>query len=439
MKMQPGRGEAPTSPRAVVIGLDCLQGLQAARILSARGIRVLGVAKDPSHYAVSTRVCERIMFVNTGGPALIDLLERIGPSFRCKPVLFPCQDKNVVEISRARHRLDAWYRLALAEHDVVETLIDKASFYEYAVEAGLPVPPTYVIRNRLEAERAAAQLSYPAILKPSVRLREWSRHTKLKALIAESPEELLAHHDRFSPWASVLIAQQLIVGSDSRHVTCNSYFDRRGEPLVTFTTRKIRQWPPRTGQACSSVEVRDDEAVELTRRVFGGVDYRGLAYLETKRDERTGAHMIIEANVGRPTGRASTAEAAGVPLLYTMYCDAVGLPLPFDRQQRYLEVTWLHIIRDLQASAYHWARGELTMRDWLRSLRGPRTYAIASWSDPWPFVRAVRSSLVELGPGKDRRGRAPERRRRGDGWFTRPRAMILDMLRTASAWKERRV
>jgi D-aspartate ligase len=405
-----GREMRQDRPHAIVIGLDCLQGLQSARILAARGVPVIGIAKDRSHYATSTRVCERLLFVDTGGDALIDLLEQLGSSFRDPPVLFPCQDKNVLVLSRARERLQTWYRIALAEPGLVEKLTDKSTFFEYAASAGLPVPPTRVLENRDDAERAATELSYPTILKPSVRLREWSKHTKVKALIAEDPAQLLDHYDVFSQWASVLVAQQLIRGGDGNHVTCNSYFDRRGEPVVTFTTRKIRQWPPKTGQACASVEIRDDEAVELTRRVFGGIGYHGLAYLESKRDEVTGEHLIIEANVGRPTGRASTAEAAGVELLYTMYCDAVGLPLPAGREQRYLGVTWLHIMRDLQASGYHWTRGELSLHDWARSLRGPRTHAIASRRDPMPFLKALRGIVPALRSPRNRATPGPSSR-----------------------------
>jgi D-aspartate ligase len=401
-RTRPGR----VRPPAIVIGLDCLQGLQTARILAGRGIPVIGIAKDPSHYAVSTRVCDTIMTVDTGGPALVDLLVELGPTFGSRPVLFPCQDKNVLVLSRARDRLDAWYSIALADPEVVETLADKASFYEYGASVGLPLPPTYVLRDRADAEHAAARLPYPSILKPSVRLRDWSKHTKLKALIADTPEELLAHYDLFSQWASVLVAQQLINGADTNHVTCNSYFDGHGELAVSFTTRKIRQWPPKTGQACSSEEVRDDEAVELTRQVFGGIGYRGLAYLESKRDEVTGEHAIIEANVGRPTGRASSAEAGGVELLFTMYCDLVGLPLPADRQQRYTNVVWLHVMRDLQAAVHHWRRRELTVRRWWRSVRGPRTHAIASWRDPVPFVKAIRSAIPELWPSNSARRRS---------------------------------
>jgi D-aspartate ligase len=394
-------------PHAIVVGLDCLQGLQSARILAARGVPVVGIVKHATHYAAATRVCEEVHVADTGGPGLVDLLEDLGPSFAARPVLYPCQDKNVLVLARARERLVPWYRIALAPREVVEMLLDKASFHAYARAAGLPVPTSYVLHDRRDAEEAARLLSYPSILKPSVRLREWSKHTKLKALIADDPDQLLAHYDLFAPWASVLIAQQLIRGADRNHVTCNAYFDRDGQPAVVFTTRKIRQWPPRTGQACSSQEVRDDTAVELTLRVFGGIGYRGLAYLETKRDEVTGEYGIIEANVGRPTGRSSSAEAAGVDLLYTMYCDAVGLPLPPNREQHYGTGTWLHTVRDLQAAAYHLRRRELTVAGWWRSIQGPRNHAIASLRDPAPFVRAVVGAVGERASPRPARPRTP--------------------------------
>ena len=71
------------------------------------------------------------------------------------------------------------------------------------------------------------------------------------------------------------------------------------------------------------------------RELFESVDYRGLGYVEIKRDTRSDMYAIIEANIGRPTGHSAIAERGGVELLFTAYADAVGLPLPSAREQRY--------------------------------------------------------------------------------------------------------
>jgi predicted ATP-grasp superfamily ATP-dependent carboligase len=388
----PGNGGG-SKPYAIVIGLDSLQGLQTARVLAARDVPVIGIAKNSDAYACRTRVCEEILVTDTGGDRLIDLLSDLGEGFSSMPVLYPCQDKNVILISQHRERLTPWYHIMLPPHEVVETLMSKVTFAEYAQEAGLPIPPTFVLRNREEAETAATALNYPAIVKPAARLRMWSKHTKLKAFVAANPGELLAHYDRIHTWADGLIAQELIQGDDVNHVTANCYFDRRGEPVAMFTSRKLRQWLPTTGQACLSEEIRDENVVKETERLFRGVDYRGLGYLEMKRDERTGTYLIIEPNIGRPTGRSAAAEASGVELLYTMYCDALGWPLPPDREQKFTGVKWIHLVRDLQASIHHWRRGELTPGAWLKSVRGPKSYAIISFRDPLPFLAAMMKAI----------------------------------------------
>lgn len=375
--------------RAVVIGLDCLQGLQTARILAARGVGVIGVAKDPAHHACRTKVCEEIVIADTGGVGLVTALARVGPGFVRKPVLFPCQDKNVAIVSAHRAELEQWYEIVLPPHDVVEMMMDKARFYEFAMSRGFPLVPTYMLDSAEAVQRAAAELAYPAILKPSLRLREWSKYTREKAFIVGSAQDLIDHYERMRTWTDVLIAQEFIPGPESNHFTTNCYFGEDGEALVTFTTRKIRQWPPGTGQACLSEEAENQTVVKETLRVFGSVPYRGLAYLEMKRDERTGAYYIIEPNIGRPTGRSASAEAAGVELIYTMYCDALGLDLPTSRFQTFRNVKWIHLMRDLQASVHHMRRGELTVGDWWRSVRGRRAYAIASWRDPLPFLAAL--------------------------------------------------
>jgi predicted ATP-grasp superfamily ATP-dependent carboligase len=105
-----------------------------------------------------------------------------------------------------------------------------------------------------------------------------------------------------------------------------------------------------------------------------------------KRDARSGKYFIVEPNVGRPTGRSATAEAGGVELLYTMYCDALGLPLPANREQKYTGVKWINSRQDLQSALYRWWHGELTLQEWWQSWHGRRTHAVFAWRDPLPFL-----------------------------------------------------
>lgn len=387
---------ASRPPTAVVIGMDNATGVQSARILKARGVPVIGIAKDPDHWCCRTNACERILFTDIAGDGLVDTLESLGPSLGGKAVLYPCTDLSVLVVSRNRERLAEHYHVLLADPDTVEMLVDKVRFYTWAAEQDLPIPKTFFLRSRFDAETAAAKLEYPCMLKPPIRTPTWARNSKDKVVKIRSAEHLLQVWDRVSGWVDMLMVQDWVEGSDETLWSCNCYFDRSSEPLVAFIARKIRQWPPATGTASLSVEDRNDVVLETTLDLFRRVGYRGLGYVEMKRDARTGKHYIIEPNIGRPTGRSAIAEAGGVELLYTMYCDAIGRPLPENRVQTYGGVKWISLRRDLQSSLWYARRGELTFRDWWKSVRGRKAYAVWSWRDPAPFLADFRRTIALL-------------------------------------------
>jgi hypothetical protein len=78
-----------------------------------------------------------------------------------------------------------------------------------------------------------------------------------------------------------------------------------------------------------------------------------------------------------------------------MYCDLLGRRLPWRRVQEYRGLKWIHLRRDFQSSLFRWWHDELTIREWLRSLRGPMVEAQFSWRDPAPFCADLVRVLVE--------------------------------------------
>jgi predicted ATP-grasp superfamily ATP-dependent carboligase len=252
----------------------------------------------------------------------------------------------------------------------------------------------------VEAVKAAADIDYPSVLKPPGKSATWLSHTQAKAYAVHDAEELLTVYDRISGWAPVLLLQEWVSGPETELYSCNAYFDRQGRPLATVVARKLRQWPPGIGTSASGEECRNDDVLATTVRVFGDVQFHGLAYLEMKRDTRSGRLRIIEPNVGRPTGRSAIAEAAGVELLLTAYCDALGLPLPVARTQQYGTAKWVDLRRDAQAAVVAWRAGSLSLPEWARWLIGPKAHAIWSLRDPAPFLadlgQAARSGVKML-------------------------------------------
>lgn len=391
------RSRLKARPPAIVIGLESIVGLQTARILKRRGVPVIAITDDISSYCCRTNVCEQIIATPAGNDGLIEVLEELAQNFSEKAVLFPCTDMNVMHISRNRRRLEDNYHVLLPSADIVELLLDKTSFYNFAEENGFQIPRTFFLRRQEDAEQAAQQLAFPCILKPPTKTPEWLRRANVGVYKINSAEEFLSLYDVCKDWAETLMVQEWVKGSDANLYSCNCYFDSNSNPLVTFVARKIRQWPPEAGTSSLGEECRNDFVLNESIRLFASVSYRGLGYVEFKQDIRTGKHYIIEPNIGRPTGRSAIAEAGGVELLYATYCDAVGLPLPLNLEQQYGNAKWIYWRRDFQAALFYWRRGDLSLKEWWQSWRGKKWSAVFSWTDPAPFfadlIRVTRMFL----------------------------------------------
>jgi predicted ATP-grasp superfamily ATP-dependent carboligase len=377
----------------VVTNLEVFVGLQTARLMRRHGIPVVGLADRPRDPLCRTRSVDAVFDAGTRGIDTVDVLRELAPLFPSRPVLIPCSDAAVAAISAARDSLA--YHVVLPDHDVIELLTDKSRFLDHAQAIGVPVSPFQVIHSRADAETAAATLRYPVVMKPFRSSPEWEERVGQKALRVFDAAKLLSTWDRAAP-AYPVLAQEWVEGGDDHLYSFNGYFDAAGRPLATFIARKLRQWPPHTGMSSLGVECRNDAVLEAAVRLFESVPYRGFAYLEMKRDDRTGTHFAIEANIGRPTGRSPIAEAGGVELHYTAYCDALGLPLPAARVQRYGRAKWIYLARDLVSAWYYGRRGELTWRDWWQSIRGVRADAVFSWSDPIPFLLDAAGGLARV-------------------------------------------
>ncbi len=390
---------APDRPAVVVLDLQGAVGLQTARILSFRGVPVIGIG-EPGKPFCRTRVCQKVITTDMKSDAPLAVLRELGASLPQRAVLVPCTDRSVLLVSRHRVDLEPAFHIVMPPSEVMEVLIDKARFYEFAKRHGLPVPATHFITSLDDLRHLRRSVRFPCVVKPTVRDHRWSRKAGWKVKTAADQAELEGVCATAFQWADTLIVQDWIDGDETQLYSCNAYFDAASRPLATCVARKLRQWPPHTGSSSLGVEWRNDEVRQTCIDVFQAARFRGLAYLEMKRGP-DGRHWIIEPNVARPTGRSAIAEASGVELLYTMYCDALGRSLPAQREQHYRGVKWMHFRWDLQAAIVLWSRGELGLRDWWRSWRGKKAHAVFSWRDPLPFVldlwHALRSSVTGKG------------------------------------------
>jgi len=381
-------------PYAVLINMDYLTGLQTARILAKYEVPVIGLAENTDHFCAKTNACEKVLPSGKMSDELIENLIKLGKELDQKAVLYPCQDASVLLVSQNREKLEPYYYISLPANETVELLMDKPRFYDFAQKENLPVAKFFILKERKDALEAVDKLIFPCVLKPHMRSPQWEENTKLKAFKVMNVDEFLETYDKICEWSDTLMIQEWIDGDDTSLYSCNSYYNKNSESLADFTAKKLRQWPIVTGNTSLGIDVMDKMVLDVTTDLFKKVNYVGLGYVEIKKDIKTNKYYIIEPNIGRPTGRSALAEACGVDLIYTMYCDCLGLPLPETRTQKLKNIKWIHLRTDLQSAYNYWKRGKLTFREWLKSMKGKKFYAVISWKDPMPFLIELKSGLV---------------------------------------------
>lgn len=320
---------------------------------------------------------------------------RIRKLFTYNPVVFPCNDEDVSAIVMDTERLKGSFRLSLPSISTLNLLTNKHSFLKYCSERLIQTPRTVVVQEAGDSERVVSELTFPLVVKPAVKTVKWRSTFRTKALLVSTLpdwQELLRSKFNRDTW----IVQEWVKGGDHSLYSCNCYLDKKSNPRVTFVSRKLRQWPPLLGSSSLAEEVRDDFVREVTLKIFEDVGLVGLGYLEIKREPESNQYYVIEANIGRPTGRSALAEAAGVQLLYTMYCDLTNRPLPSATEQRYVGAKWISLLRDTRSALHYIRSGELSIFAWVRSVAGVRAFAVFSFADLTPFVFDVLHLLRKL-------------------------------------------
>ena len=374
-------------PGAIVIGIDCITGLQSARALHRHGVRVTGIAFDPSHFANRTRCVSKVVLAKRDGANLADCLRTLATSDR--PVLMPTTDTAVSILARYGPELSKLFRIANPHGQSIERGLGKVPFARHAAEHGIPVPRTRAIETLQQIRRATSELNAPFVLKPDIKSERWMKLANAKVLLAEDGAALERTWVRCRDWSERFVVQEWVEGGDEALYSYYSFISEDRRIVAECVGHKVRQWPRLTGSGTLSELCDDPEICQTGRAVLESLDHRGFATINMKRDSETGRLFVIEANLGRPGMGMFVAEAGGIEMTSLAYRSLVDLPLPSAPTARYPNARWVSLKRDLAAAFAAWRKGELGMAAYLRSLRGVRRTAVFDLRDPVPFLYDV--------------------------------------------------
>lgn len=371
---------------AVVIGGGC-QGLGIARSLGRRGIPVC-LIDDETSIARASRYVQaaiRVPDLRTDEALLDALAVARGRLSLSGWVLYPTREENIAGIAANRDALRREFRVPTPELASIRHAWDKREVYGLAERLSIPIPRTWFPRS--EEDLAAINVEEPVVLKPAIK-EHFFYATRAKAWRADTAEELAFAFRRATEImpASEIIVQEMIPGGGEQQYAYCAFF-REGGPVGSMTVRRRRQHPSDFGVASTFVEtISLPELAEPSCRFLTAIDYYGLVELEYKRDPRDGVCKLLDVNA-RTWGYHSVGRPAGVDFPYLLFRDQIGAPV--EEAHARPGVGWIRLSTDVPNALRDIWAGRLRPGEYLRSLRGVRTEAVFSITDPLPGLYEV--------------------------------------------------
>ena len=294
-----------------------------------------------------------------------------------KPVLIPTGDEEILQISEHRHKLSQFFLFSIADHDLLQSLVDKCRFYQLVKMEGYAHALTFFPDSLTEVETIGRDLDCPFLIKPSSSLA-FQEKFKRKCFVIENRKKLDWAIRALEGTGLRVLIQEIVPGNEFHEVSV--YFNRLGKPVAACGWDRLRQFPTGFGNATLCRNVFRPEPVELSEAFLRGLGFRGLAAVEFKRDPRDNQFKIIEVNP-RTTLQNRLAAACGADMEWIAYQDLVGQEVT-SIQPPNTGVIWVDDFTDLVSGMSDMMRGNFVPKQHASQ----KVRSIACWDDPLPLL-----------------------------------------------------
>jgi D-aspartate ligase len=371
----------------IVIG-DHVQALGIIRSLGRRGIPVYLLHDKNLCISRFSRYTKR--FIRTPTPnnesEFVDFMIKLAKNDRIRDwILMPTNDEAVHTLSKHKETLEEYYSVSTPCWDIVKYAYNKKLTYQIAEKRGIPIPKTFYPENIDEVHEISHDIDFPVIIKPAIADRFYKK-TKIKVFKANTKDELIQTYIKAASIIdpSEIMIQEIIPGNPDNLYSFCSFF-RNGKVMGICTGRRSRQRPMDFGNASTFVEsVYIPELIELGTSLLNAMNYYGLSEVEFKYDTRDDKFKLLEINA-RTWLWHSLAIGSGVDFPYLLYKDMIGEEIKPERSFKE-NVKFVHIYTDLGVAIKEVMNGNMTLKDYVSSLKGEKEFAVFSFKDPLPFI-----------------------------------------------------
>jgi len=371
----------------LVIGSH-IGGLGVIRALGIKEINSLALTYDDHDIAdVSKYVSEKVIIPH---PRLeekkfIDFL--IGNAYRWKGALIIDTDDNgAVTISKHKHELLDYYRVATAEWELLKNFLEKKEAHKLAQECNVPHPKNFLPKTMEDLIEIRDQINYPVILKP-VRGHEFYSRFHIKNFEVNNYDELSSKFGLCLDENQEVMLQEIIIGPETNLYKMQTYINSKGLLSAKFFWNKIRQHPPMFGVGRVGVSSeRNEEVEQFSLKLIERSNYKGYFSIEFKKDLKDNQLKLMEVNIRMPRN-GILAVASGVNFPWIIYKDLVEneqiIVDSYTKNFYYIEIG-----TDIYNAIFNHKKENFKIIDYIRPyLSKTKVFAVFSISDLMPFFK----------------------------------------------------
>jgi predicted ATP-grasp superfamily ATP-dependent carboligase len=370
--------------------------LAAVRSLGRAGYRVSVCSSRGRSIAGASRYCRaeaKVADPLTNPLAFLADVTALARAWKVD-VLVPVSEAALLTILPARESFGGT-QIPFADADTFRRVSDKELVLRTAPRFGIGVPEQWTVTcPEALASTPPETLAFPLVIKPSRSIGERDGHrAKLEVRYAADQRQLEAQLARIDAAAYPLLLQRRLHGPGVGVFLL--LWD--GRTVAVFSHRRIREKPPSGGVSVYRESIpADPSLVQRSRALLEHFDWRGVAMVEYKLDERSGVPYLMEIN-GRFWGSLQLAIDAGVDFPALLLSAAAGQrPEPVLQYRTGLRSRWWwgdvdHLLARLRARSEFDPSadggGKLrAVRDFFLWRPGDRN-EILHLDDPRPFLR----------------------------------------------------
>ena len=378
-----------STPVVVLRGVESAShgALGILRSLGRLGVPVYVVACYRRTAAFYSRYCmgKYVWDVTDGHTeSSVNFLLDVGRKIGRRSILIPTDDKALLFCASCAEILREQFLFPDMSPNLIRELSSKEGMYHLAKKHGVRTPEAAFPRSRKDVLEFVSRATFPVMVK-GVFASVLLKMTGQKMFIVRSASELLEKYDAAEDLANPnWMLQEYIPGGDDTVWMLDGYFNHRSECLVSFTGKKIRQYPVFHGSTSLGICVENETVRKTTTEFMKKLGYKGILDIGYRYDARDGQYKLLDVNprIGS-TFRLFVAEN-GMDVARAMYLDLTGQPVipGTPRQGR----KWFVEDQDLISCLRYYGQGILNFRQWIESFRGVEEAAFYASDDLYPCV-----------------------------------------------------